>query len=88
MATGSALIVAIGSQNTFVLRSGVLRSHVLPIVTICALSDALLIVAGIAGASALVRCNTPFWIRGSHRQSDVVFGGPRLAWAKPPVYPR
>jgi L-lysine exporter family protein LysE/ArgO len=43
LATGLALIVAIGSQNAFVLRCGILRLHVLPIVAFCALSDALLI---------------------------------------------
>ena len=48
-ATGLALIVAIGSQNAFVLRMGLRREHVLPIVLFCALSDALLIVAGIGG---------------------------------------
>lgn len=62
LATGLALIVAIGSQNAFVLRNGILRSHVLPIVAFCALSDALLIVAGIAGAGALVRGNTPLML--------------------------
>jgi L-lysine exporter family protein LysE/ArgO len=57
-ATGLALIVAIGSQNAFVLRQGILRSHVLPIVLICALSDAVLILAGIGGAGAIIRGNT------------------------------
>ena len=59
-ATGLALIVAIGSQNAFVLRQGILRQHVLPLVLFCAASDALLIVAGIAGAGALVRSNPMF----------------------------
>ena len=56
-ATGMALIVAIGSQNAYVLRQGILRQHVLPIVLFCALSDALLILAGIGGAGLLVRDN-------------------------------
>ena len=55
--TGMGLIVAIGSQNAFVLRMGLLRSHVLPIVLFCALSDAVLIVAGIGGAGLLLRDN-------------------------------
>jgi len=58
MATGLALIVAIGSQNAFVLRSGIRREHVLPVVAFCALSDALLIAAGIGGAGVLIRGNT------------------------------
>lgn len=57
-ATGLALIVAIGSQNAYVLRQGILRQHVLPLVLFCALSDALLILAGIGGAGLLIRDNT------------------------------
>ena len=47
--TGLGLIVAIGAQNAFVLRQGLLRQHVGVIVAICALSDAVLILAGVAG---------------------------------------
>jgi L-lysine exporter family protein LysE/ArgO len=57
LATGLALIVAIGSQNAFVLRCGLKREHVLPIVLFCAASDALLIAAGVGGAGALLRGN-------------------------------
>ena len=57
MATGLALIVAIGSQNAFVLRCGIRRQHVLPLVAFCAASDALLIAAGVGGAGALLRGN-------------------------------
>lgn len=56
-ATGLALIVAIGSQNAYVLRQGILREHVLPLVLFCALSDALLILAGIGGAGVVIRDN-------------------------------
>lgn len=52
--TGGALIIAIGAQNAYVLRQGIRREHVLAIVAICALSDALLIGAGVAGMGALV----------------------------------
>jgi L-lysine exporter family protein LysE/ArgO len=48
------LIVAIGSQNVFLLRQGILRQHVLALVLFCSLSDALLIFAGVAGAGALI----------------------------------
>jgi len=57
-ATGLALIVAIGSQNAYVLRCGIRRQHVLALVLFCGLSDALLIVAGIGGAGVLIRGNT------------------------------
>jgi L-lysine exporter family protein LysE/ArgO len=49
-----SLIVAIGAQNAFVLRQGIRREHVLPVVLTCALSDALLISGGIAGLGALL----------------------------------
>lgn len=52
---GSSLIIAIGAQNAFVLRLGLQRIHVLPVVLLCALSDALLIAAGVAGMGALVQ---------------------------------
>ena len=47
--TGLSLILAIGAQNAFVLRQGLLRAHVGPLVALCALSDAVLIAAGVAG---------------------------------------
>lgn len=46
---GFGLIVAIGAQNAYVLRLGLKRLHVLPVVLFCAISDALLIALGIAG---------------------------------------
>lgn len=51
---GLSLIVAIGAQNAFVLRQGLTRSYVLPIVTVCAVSDAILILAGISGIGAIL----------------------------------
>jgi L-lysine exporter family protein LysE/ArgO len=53
--TGLSLIVAIGAQNAFVLRQGLRRAHVGPIVTVCTLSDILLIVAGVAGIGAVIQ---------------------------------
>ncbi len=52
---GLSLIIAIGAQNAFVLRQGLRREHVLLVVAVCALSDALLITAGIAGLGALIQ---------------------------------
>ncbi|HDR9044545.1 TPA: amino acid transporter [Burkholderia vietnamiensis] len=49
-----SLIVTIGAQNAFVLRQGIMRSHVGKIVLLCALSDMILIGAGVGGASVLV----------------------------------
>lgn len=48
-ALGFSLILAIGAQNAFVLRQGLRRSHVFAVCLTCALSDAVLIAAGVAG---------------------------------------
>jgi L-lysine exporter family protein LysE/ArgO len=53
-AASVVLIVAIGAQNAFVLRQGLRREHVLPVVLTCAVSDLALIVAGIAGLGAVI----------------------------------
>lgn len=52
--TGLSLIVAIGAQNAFVLRQGLLRRHVGAVVAVCAVSDLVLILAGVAGIGTLV----------------------------------
>lgn len=52
--TGLSLIVAIGAQNAFVLRQGLLKKHVLVIVLICAISDATLITLGVLGLGSLI----------------------------------
>lgn len=51
---GLSLIVAIGAQNVFVLRQGIRREHVLAVVVVCALSDAVLIIAGVAGLGFVI----------------------------------
>ncbi len=53
-ATALGLIAAIGAQNAFVLRQGIRREHVLPVVALCSVSDLALIAAGIGGFGALV----------------------------------
>lgn len=54
MFAGLSLIVAIGAQNAYVLRQGLLRQHVGVVVAVCALSDLVLITAGVAGIGVLV----------------------------------
>jgi L-lysine exporter family protein LysE/ArgO len=54
LALGLSLIVAIGAQNAHVLRQGLRRAHVAPVVGVCVLSDAALIGAGVLGAGVLV----------------------------------
>ena len=51
---GLAFIVAIGPQNAFVLKSGLLRQHIFTVCFICAASDAVLILSGIAGLDRLL----------------------------------
>ena len=48
---GFSLILAIGAQNSFVLRQGLLGRHVFIVALFCALSDALLIIIGVTGIS-------------------------------------
>ena len=52
---GLSLIVAIGAQNAFVIRSGILRNHIFYIALFCAISDSLLIIIGIAGISFFLK---------------------------------
>jgi len=49
-----SLIVAIGAQNAFVLRQGLRLEHVAAVVAVCAVSDMVLIAAGVGGAGAVV----------------------------------
>jgi L-lysine exporter family protein LysE/ArgO len=51
---GLGLILAIGAQNAFVLKQGIRKHHVFWICLCCAVSDALLIVAGVGGFASLM----------------------------------
>ena len=53
--TGLTLIVAIGAQNAYVLRQGLRRAFVGPVVAVCLVSDFVLILAGVAGIGVLVQ---------------------------------
>jgi L-lysine exporter family protein LysE/ArgO len=48
-----SLIAAIGAQNAFVLRQGLRREHVFAVILTCAVSDAMLMAAGVAGFGAM-----------------------------------
>ena len=48
---GLSLIIAIGAQNAFVLRQGVLRQHVFFIALFCSIADTMLIILGVTGIS-------------------------------------
>ena len=66
-----SLILAIGAQNAFVLRQGLRREHVGWVVAVCALSDAVLIGAGVAGFGALSVARP--WFGEAMRWLGVVF---------------
>ena len=52
--TAFSLILAIGAQNAFVLRQGLTGRHVFATALFCAVSDAILIAAGVAGFGWIV----------------------------------
>ena len=70
-ALGFSLILAIGAQNAFVLRQGLRREHVFAVCLTCALSDAILIAAGVAGFGALARA-VP-WLETAMRFGGAAF---------------
>ena len=68
---GFSLILAIGAQNAFVLRQGLRREHVLPVVLTCALSDAALIALGVS-SFALIAEALP-WVAPGLRYGGAAF---------------
>ncbi|MEB3702773.1 LysE/ArgO family amino acid transporter [Candidatus Bealeia paramacronuclearis] len=50
----AGLIMAIGAQNAFVLKQGILKQHVLLTVLFCAFSDAILVGLGVGGFGQLI----------------------------------
>lgn len=68
---GAGLIVAIGSQNAFVLRQGLRRLHVGRVVAICALGDIVLILASVGGVGMMV--HTWPWLLEALRWGGAAF---------------
>ncbi|EPF4175127.1 arginine exporter ArgO [Escherichia albertii] len=54
LALGAAMILPIGPQNAFVMNQGIRRQYHIMTALLCALSDLLLICAGVFGGSALL----------------------------------
>ncbi|PVZ66803.1 LysE/ArgO family amino acid transporter [Pelagibaculum spongiae] len=52
---GLSLILAIGAQNAFVLKHGLVKRHVFIICLVCAVSDAILIALGVSGFGLMVK---------------------------------
>lgn len=68
---GLSLILAIGAQNAFVLRQGLRGAHVFAVCLTCAASDAILIVAGVAGFGLLI--DAAPWIAPVMRWAGAAF---------------
>ncbi|MDH3232940.1 MAG: LysE/ArgO family amino acid transporter [Alphaproteobacteria bacterium] len=78
---GLGLIIAIGAQNAFVIRQGLLRQHVFVVATICFVCDAVLIALGVAGLGALIAASR--WLTTAAAWGGAVFlvaFGLRAAW--------
>lgn len=71
---GFGLILAIGGQNALVLRQGIRREHVFAVCLFCAVSDAILIAAGVSGFAA-ASVSAP-WLAPALKWAGVAF----LAW--------
>ncbi|HIQ14572.1 MAG TPA: amino acid transporter [Leucothrix sp.] len=79
---GFSLILAIGSQNAFILRQGLKKEYVFIVCLICAVSDALLISLGVSGF-AIIIAKTP-WIEPVARYGGALFlfiYGARSFWS-------
>ena len=77
---GFSLIMAIGAQNAFVLRTGLEGRHIFAICLFCAVSDAVLITVGVAGMGALLAPleSVTAWLYGGAALWLIVYGGMRL----------
>lgn len=53
IATGLGLFAVVGAQSAFILRQGLMRTHLLSVLLICALIDAVFIFASVWGLQAI-----------------------------------
>ena len=74
LAMGLSLIVAIGAQNAFVLRQGLRNEHVFAVCLACAVSDLVLILAGVTGFGTILGWLP--WLAPVMRYAGAAF----LAW--------
>src|SRR5476651_1567780 len=57
MLVAAGLIMAIGTQNAFVLAQSLRREHHLPVAALCVLCDAILVAAGVFGLATVLAHN-------------------------------
>ena len=84
MGLGASLIVAIGTQNAFLLKQGLKRHYVLTCILVCLLCDALLISAGVAGMGTVIANNPNFllWAKAGGATFLIAYGlrAAKSAW--------
>lgn len=80
---GFSLIMAIGAQNTFVLKQGLKQQYVFWVCLLCALSDAILIALGVLGFGHWVQQHEVFtqWARYAGALFLVIYGAVHLKQA-------
>src|SRR5690606_37478250 len=71
IATGLGLFAVVGAQSAFILRQGLMRTHLVSILTVCAIIDAIFIFASVWGLQALTT-QAP-WLAESILWFGVVF---------------
>lgn len=76
MGLGASLIVAIGTQNAFLLKQGLKRHYVLTCILVCLVCDALLISAGVAGMGTVIANNPSFllWAKAGGATFLIAYG--------------
>ncbi|KPZ20566.1 Amino acid transporter LysE [Pseudomonas coronafaciens pv. zizaniae] len=70
----AGLIMAIGSQNAFVLAQGLRREHAAPVALLCIVCDVILVAAGVFGLASVLAANPT--LLGVARWGGVIF----LSW--------
>lgn len=58
LGTGLGLIIAIGSQNAYVLKQGLLKNHSFAIAITCSIIDSILILLGVGGFGLIISENS------------------------------
>ena len=56
--TSGTLIIAIGAQNAFVLKQGLLKNNIFWVALVCFLCDVLLMCTGVLGVGTVIKNNT------------------------------
>ncbi|MCZ6863173.1 MAG: LysE/ArgO family amino acid transporter [Alphaproteobacteria bacterium] len=78
---GLGLIVAIGAQNAFVIRQGLLRRQIFAVASVCFVCDAALIAIGVGGLGALIAESRWLTILAAWGGAAFLFGfGLRAMW--------